>query len=175
MASGTVNTVRWVETRSLTMPFSPHTPQTRLDAYRFCMCTNLWHRKQPIGFGMCGKKATLSNLTWIVLCKVTTWKVRKTVRRGDGLPSLFPISQYAFDTDWCARADLPRPSTEVTTPRHRIQGDWLWSKYLLASHYWPPSSVWTRFHLPSNALQSLLFLERIDVALCFLHWRQSEC
>jgi hypothetical protein len=71
--------------------------------------------------------ATLSYLTWIVLGMVSTTEVRKKVRRGNGLPSLFPNSRYDFKTDWSARADwisssvIPSRESIGTTPQEEFK------------------------------------------------------
>jgi hypothetical protein len=76
---------------------------------------------------MYGRTATLSYPTQTVLGKDGVSKVKKTVRSGNGLPSLFPINWYVFGADWSARADwisssdMPSKESVVTTPREEFK------------------------------------------------------
>jgi hypothetical protein len=76
---------------------------------------------------MYGRTATLSYPTWTVLGKDGVSKVRKTVRRGNGLPSLFPTNRYALDSywsaiaDWISSSDMPSKESVVTKLREEFE------------------------------------------------------
>lgn len=141
--------------------------------------------------GMYGRKATLLYLTQIELGKVSTAKVRKTVWRGNGLLS-FQISLYAFESDWSVRADWisssNKPSREsmLKTSRESFKDVFphLWKKLAFLQYIGLLliADIYQQFtilqpgciHLPSNADQSLLNTERIDIVHCLLSSYEFE-